>query len=366
MKKILLFAALLLLILQSQAQNGFTLTGNVSGAKDDTVKICRVYDGEVLYSMPLENGKFKLKYKGKFQGDKVYLKGAGLNNRFFIYLEPGKIEIEGTSKSMKATGTPSNDAFNTYTKEVSAIEQKIAATRVELKNETDPKLKNELMTRLGTELEKFYEFRKEFAYKYNNTILAAEFLSAGTGHLTYADMKQLVSKLDPKTPANWYTKRLLERLAILDKTDFGKVLPDFTLPDTSGNPVTFSSLRGNIVLVDFWASWCKPCREENQNVLKLYKQYNNAGFTVISVSIDDKKANWTKAIVQDQLPWYHVSSLTGWDCKVANSLGVKYGMSGVPYTLLVGRDGKVIGHNVRGEKLEEKLKELFSQGTTKK
>src|SRR5690606_5150683 len=101
------------------------------------------------------------------------------------------------------------------------------------------------------------------------------------------------------------------------------------------------------------------------NVLELYKRYNKDGFNVISVSIDDDRKRWTDAIIQDKLVWHHASSLTGWSCPVANSLGVALGMSGVPYTLLVGRDGRVIGHNIRGNKLAQKLKEIFEHNQNK-
>ena len=153
--------------------------------------------------------------------------------------------------------------------------------------------------------------------------------------------------------------RLIERREILGRTDFGQVPPDFALPDPSGKEITLSSLKGSYVLVDFWASWCAPCRAENQNVKKLYAKYHAAGFDVISVSIDDNREKWLKAIKDDQLPWHQVSSLTGWKCPVANRLGVAYGMSGVPYTLLLDRAGRVVGHNVRGQHLEKKLAELL-------
>ena len=345
----------------SSAQKGFTINGSINGLSDDTMKLTKMYDGTVLYKTMSKDGKFTFKSNGKFLGDKVMLSGGGLKTRPQFYIEPGTIIVAGDMKSVTASGTPSNDALNKYNVEVVPIEKKTADLRLQMKNEKDKDKLAALQAELGKNYDAFYAFRRAFAKKHNNTILAPEFLSAGTGQHTYSDMKELVEALDPKTPENWYTNRLKRRTEVLRQTDFGKVLPDFTLPDTSGNPVTFSSLRGKIVLVDFWASWCLPCREENQNVLKLYQKYNKDGFTVISVSIDEKKDKWLQAIQQDKLTWYHVSSLKGWECPTANNLGVTYGMSGVPYTLLVGRDGKVIGHNVRGEKLEEKLKQLFDK-----
>lgn len=353
--------ALVATLSAAQAQQGYIIEGNITGLQDGTVELKKVYDGKVLNETTVKDGKFVFKHEGKFVGDKVILAGAGIKQRIELYIEPGKIQLTGdVSKGVQVSGTPSNDAWTSYLRDVAPIEKKIAEIRKQMNAQTDTAVRNQLQRDLSYQYENlFYPLRKKYARTHNNTIMAAEFVSAGTGHLTYSDMKALLATLDPNTPENWYTNRLKNRCAILERTDIGKVLPDFTLPDTSGNQVRFSSLRGKIVLVDFWASWCKPCREENQNVRKLYERYNAAGFTVISVSIDDKRDKWTLAIRQDKLPWYHVSSLTGWSCPVANDLGVAYGMSGVPYTLLVGRDGKVIGHNIRGKALEDKLMEIF-------
>lgn len=362
MNKILFLLLLSTAFTHVQGQKGFIIKGNINGLADDTIKLVKVYNGDVLYKTVSKNGSFQFVQNGAFLGDKVLISGGGLKIRPQFYIEPGEIILQGNMEKVTASGTPSNDAMAKYIAASAPMDKRIADLRLKLKNETNSASKQELTAALSAQLDAFYTHRKAFAKSHNNTILAPEFLSAGTGQLTYADMRALLSALDPKTPENWYTNRLKRRTEVLGKTDFGKVLPDFTLPDTSGKSVTFSSLRGKVVLVDFWASWCAPCREENQNVRKLYQQYQKDGFDVISVSIDDKKEKWVQAINQDQLPWWHVSSLTGWDCPTANNLGVTYGMSGVPYTLLVDRDGKVIGHNVRGEKLEAALKQIFRKG----
>ena len=147
--------------------------------------------------------------------------------------------------------------------------------------------------------------------------------------------------------------------ASVSALDEGQRAPEIGLRTPDGQTIRMADLRGKVVVVDFWASWCAPCRAENKNVAKLYAQYHAAGFDVISVSIDDNREKWEKAIREDQLPWHQVSSLTGWKCPVANRLGVAYGMSGVPYTLLLDREGRVVGHNVRGEHLAAKLKEVL-------
>ncbi|MSU23082.1 MAG: AhpC/TSA family protein [Opitutus sp.] len=342
------------------AATGYVVNGRIAGLPDGPIKLQAIFDGAVLAETTAKSGAFTFKQDGEFVGNHVYLAANGLK-RVDFYLEPGTITLEGTATGgTTASGTLSNDTHNLYLKEIAPTETRMAEIRVQLRTVTDAALKAKLTAELDHQYSGvYYPFRRSFAYQHNKTILAAEFLSAGTGQLTYADFKELLSKLDPATPTNWYTDRLKERCEILRTTDFSQVAPDFTLPDPAGRQISLSSLKGSYVLVDFWASWCAPCRQENQNVKKLYAKYHAAGFDVISVSIDESREKWLKAIEEDKLPWHHVSSLTGWKCPVANRLGVAYGMSGIPYTLLLDREGKVVGHNVRGESLERKLAEFF-------
>lgn len=134
--------------------------------------------------------------------------------------------------------------------------------------------------------------------------------------------------------------------------------PEIALPNTSGKIVKLSSLRGSVVLVDFWASWCRPCRGENPNVVRLYTKYKNKGFTVFSVSLDEDPLAWKQAIAKDGLIWpNHVSDLKGWK----TSLVQTYQFDGIPHTVLIGKDGKIIATGLRGEKLEQKLEEILKK-----
>lgn len=135
----------------------------------------------------------------------------------------------------------------------------------------------------------------------------------------------------------------------------GGQAPDFTSQTPEGEDFSLSDLKGKVVLLDFWASWCGPCRRENPNVVKMYNKYHEKGFDVLGISLDRKKDAWTKAIKADKLTWHHVSDLKGW----SNEVSKLYGVRSIPHTILLDREGKIIAKNLRGPALEAKLKELF-------
>jgi peroxiredoxin len=150
-------------------------------------------------------------------------------------------------------------------------------------------------------------------------------------------------------------KSMAARLDIAKKTAVGMQALDFTLPDTSGTSVTLSSFKGRYVLVDFWASWCGPCREENPYVVKVYQQYGGKDFEIIGISLDSQKAAWLKAIEQDGLKWLNVSDLQG----PRNVVAQQYDVRAVPQNFLIDPNGVILAKNLRASQLEEKLKEVF-------
>ena len=182
--------------------------------------------------------------------------------------------------------------------------------------------------------------------------------------------------ISEKYPNSAHTKNYMERIAELrtsiaaqaemeavkQKLTPGKEVPEIALQNPNGEVMKLSDLRGKVVLVDFWAAWCRPCRAENPNLVRMYNEYKNKGFEVYSVSLDglpnqqDPKADWTQAISSDQLTWSnHVSDLQGWKTSVIKD----FGFQGIPYTVLVDREGKIIATELRGPALEAKLKEVL-------
>ena len=151
-------------------------------------------------------------------------------------------------------------------------------------------------------------------------------------------------------------KEAAERERLEQLSAIGSIAPELNFPDPNGEVISIESLRGNYVLIDFWASWCRPCRAENPNVVKLYNEYKSKGFTVLSVSLDRDKNRWVGAIKQDNLYWpNHVSDLKQWKSEAVKT----YGFTGIPFTVLLDPEGKIIAKNLRGPALENKIKELL-------
>jgi thiol-disulfide isomerase/thioredoxin len=175
--------------------------------------------------------------------------------------------------------------------------------------------------------------------------------------MEYPDIKPLVDLLDPAMLQTAAGKRLSERLAQLKRRTPGEPMLNFTQNSASGRPVHFADFKGKYVFVDFWASWCKPCRAENPNVLAAYNRYKDKNFTVLGIALDEKEDMWKKAIQDDKLPWTQVSDLKGMD----NEVAVYYGIRGIPSTLLVGPDGKIIAKDLHGKALHKKLAELLDK-----
>jgi peroxiredoxin len=166
---------------------------------------------------------------------------------------------------------------------------------------------------------------------------------------------ELITKLNTNYPGTSSIMQMKQQLDEMRALSVGQVAPDFELPDPNGKMVKLSDLRGKYVLIDFWAAWCKPCRQENPNVVRLYNQYKDKGFEVFGVSLDRTKEDWVKAIADDQLTWTHVS-----DLKYFNSAAAElYKIEAIPATYMIDPDGKIIARDLRGPSLENKLAELF-------
>lgn len=174
-------------------------------------------------------------------------------------------------------------------------------------------------------------------------------------HFAFHDSVAQKMQKDSLLAKNFFVQDLITKVEGASKLAVGANAPEISLPNPDGETVTLSSLRGKYVLIDFWAAWCKPCRAENPNVVRVYNQYAGENFEILGVSLDRNREAWVKAIEQDGLPWKHVSDLQYFNSEAART----YQISSIPATYLIGPDGKIIAKGLRGPSLEAKLKEIF-------
>ena len=189
--------------------------------------------------------------------------------------------------------------------------------------------------------------------------------SAVAGYVIYSDfnnpniplkeVEEALSYIDKSVAETKFIKLANKRIDLIRGTTVGYTANNFSQTSTDGKKVSLSDFKGKYVLIDFWASWCRPCRMENPNVVAAYNRFKNKGFTVLGVSMDSNRDPWLAAIQQDNLTWTHVSDLKGW----GNEVGKLYGVTGIPQNYLIDKEGKIVAKDLRGPALDEKLAEII-------
>lgn len=354
MKTTYLFTGLLLCHLGALSQKA-KVTAAIAGLTDKQVFISyHADDTPKTDTVKVTGGKFSWEADMP-EPQRVYVMFPRMFFEFFA--ERGNIRITGSADSLrelKVTGSKTQDESYGYKASIKDITDQESPLYQQY-----GKGSKEEQAALEQKLEELRNEKRSRAEQYIAAHPGSVFsLSLGADRAMmgeYSDVQRLYDMLDERMRGTKQGKMLAGRLDVLKRSAIGTPMLDFTQNDSLNKPVQFASFKGKYVLVDFWASWCGPCRAENPNVLKAYNQYKDKGFTVVGVSLDDNETRWKKAINDDKMPWTQVSDLKGWKNEVADY----YGIQGIPTTFLVDPQGKIIAKNLRGEALHKKLAHLL-------
>lgn len=377
MKIIKLILSAMLLPVLALAQNpNFTVTGKIGNLNKPAMVYMDYMDNGVGHgdSVLLVDGVFKL--SGNISSNNAYArmaldhtgegKGKAVYTGDVIYFYFGKEQFTITSKdslqSAAFEGSKVYDESEAYNKQIGGTIMALTkAVNIDYNSGTDEQKKDSLYLKqvdqryrkkLQDRTDKQFLFAKANPTSYYALVALSE---AAGSKVDVAKVQPIFNALSKELKATDMGKELAQRIAANEITAVGKQAPIFTQQNEVGKAISLADFKGKVVLVEFWASWCGPCRSENPNLVKQYKTYNDKGFEIISVSLDEVKESWLKAIEQDQLEWTHVSDLKGWN----NEVGRLYGVRAVPASFLVDADGKIIANGLRGEPLNEKLAQLF-------
>lgn len=360
MKTTTILCAVLLLLASCSKKEQYTISGSITDKEPSIIYLQQRIEGnwKNIDSVQMVNGKFE--FTGTVTVPDAYYLSKGEKDKLILFVENCPISVTADSSQLsnaKVNGGTAQSLFNEYNKAYSSKDSELMSVYEQWKAEQDAGIKKQLEVKVDSLDKQLTLFQEQYMGEHLSSPVAAFLLTQIQYGKNSEELSQLLAKLDASLSETNAYKAIKSRVEALKKVAIGQKAPDFTQNDAEGTPITFSSVyaKNSYTLVDFWASWCGPCRAENPNVVAAFQQFSGKGFGVFGVSLDKDKERWLKAIADDKLTWPHVSELNGW----GNEAAKEYAVNSIPANFLVDKNGTIVGANLRGEELVKKLEELL-------
>ena len=372
MRKLIGIASLLVILTGCEKDQGYSISGKAEGIENGKM----VYVSEVkelnqrparIDSTSIENGKFELDLADVENSNLSALEVEGVNGMVLFISENENIDFTIYKDSIQASkkkGGKENELLNEYLEHYQAINKEGNKLGAEMRAAYQSKDSTKLETLQATQKEIIDNdklFKMQIAEENPDSFIAImaimDLLRAQQPDIK--KIKELYASLSEDVKNTPYGEMIGKQLETMNATEIGSEAPDFSGPTPDGEELALADAMGKVTIIDFWAAWCKPCRQENPNVVKVYNKYHDKGLNIISVSLDkpNEKDKWLKAIEDDGLVWNHVSNLKFWDEPIAK----KYGIRAIPATFIIDENGVIVDRDVRGEEaLDKRIGELLA------
>lgn len=365
MRKILVIALMFAAtVLYAQADNTIQIKGKIDGIERGTMHLLvRLNDSktDTLASVPFKRSRFDI-IAELSEPMVTQLMIEGYQGGFTIIAEPGAVykALLTNDNRTYIKGGALNDAYTAHlakSDSLGRIIQDLQQRYDDVRKSGKFRSASSLNDTLKQHRVMLQQITTEFLRNHDDIITAYTYLANITlRDMALQDTKRVYESMGPGAKSSHCGRMIKERIDLLEKTAHNAMAPDFTAYDLNGNPVKMSEVPGKVKIIDFWASWCGPCRLNNPSLKKLYEKFHDKGLEIIGVSLDNKVENWKNAVEKDGLTWVNVSTLQGWACEVARLYNVK----AVPALFVLDSENRIIATGLRGEKLslfiEEKLK----------